>query len=442
VGPYVRALSGVESLDEVLAGHLGVDAVRKVVLRPLDFGLAPLLDEQSPPGRHWHLRLVRSKYKPERMLTAYYTATTHCHAAEQRHLAVTWQAAATGLSPGSSRPGSHARVTAHVYPDDPSIPALERLSDGAYLASLAASLDGRVDHVTAPLRVRVLRYRPGHRHVLHAVAAGNPHGLVVKTDKHDASARAFRLARDHGPHLAQRCPFAGLVQPLGYSAGDRASLWHEAAGKPLWRVLTAPPSQDALFARVGIALRALHDTDVDAPNHAGHDGAALPRCRDADEHVALTLRAGEHISALLPDVGRVYDDLVHRLAERLEGLPGAHSTLAHGDLKCDHILVDRDRLCLIDLDRAGRGDPALDLGLLMADLRWWSPDQADWHAAALRAGYGRCEDARWRRAETLASLFLLRFAARRCAVYDPAWERKVRAGLAAALGSARKRGMA
>ena len=444
----MHTLPGMDQLDEVLSGHLGARAVRGVVLHPVHYGLAPLLDEHLPHlprGHAWHLRLVRSKYKPGRDLTAYYAVTTQ-HAPGERHLAVTWHGNGAELAPGAPR--SYAPVTVLAYPSDPTMPALTRLSDGAYLASLAASLGGSpgaspggtADAAAGPLQVRVLRYRPGHRHVLHARDPAAGPALVVKTERHGSGARAVRIAQLHGPGLARRCPGAGVARPIGVSVTDGASLWHEVAGRPLWRVLAA--SALHVVARVGGALRVLHDSDQShASANAGDDGAGLPRCRDAEEHVALTLRAGEPVRALLPAVGRTYDDLAGRLAERLDRMRDGSSALAHGDLKCDHIFVDGNRLRLIDLDRAGCGDPALDLGALMADLRWWYPDQAGAFALALRAGYGRCEAARWTRAETLATLFQLRFAARRCAVHDPEWEPKVRAGVAAALGSARERGL-
>ena len=443
-GPAVRTVSGVGPLDDVLAGQLGADAVRRLVLRPLDFGLAPLIEESMPQGRTRRLRLLRSKYKPRRNLTAYYsayTATARGRAPEERHLAVTWQCAQTDVSrePPADTSGTHVSVL--VYPDDPCLPALARLSSGTHLAALAADMPGAPGAHTSPLRVRVLRYRPGQRHVLRAVGHGDGGALIVKTDREDSGSRAVRVAQAHGPELERRFPRAGLARPLGHNVTDRASLWHESAGEPLWQALTARRSPDALVSYVGSALRVLHDIDIDGSTQTGHDGTALPRCRDADEHVALTRRAGEHISALLPTVGKVYVDLAAHLAERLDRLPAGPSGLAHGDLKCDHVIVDRDRLRLIDLDRAGVGDPAVDLGALLADLRWWCPGRAGRFAVALHAGYGPCEAERWTRAQTLAALFQLRFAARRCAVHDPAWERKVRKTVAAALGSVRERGL-
>jgi hypothetical protein len=90
---------------------------------------------------------------------------------------------------------------------------------------------------------------------------------------------------------------------------------------------------------------------------------------------------------------------------------------------------------LLDFDRCGAADPALDLAKLVADLRWWcGPDQqcAEGLIDSFRRGYGDADPARWERTAHLARLFQLKLAARRCAVHDPAWETRVRARVSAA----------
>jgi hypothetical protein len=79
------------------------------------------------------------------------------------------------------------------------------------------------------------------------------------------------------------------------------------------------------------------------------------------------------------------------------------------------------------VDRTGAAEPSLDLGKLLADMAWWCSDTVKAQAlgAAFRAGYGRCDPARWARAELWAVLFDLKIAARRCAVHDPDWATQV-----------------
>src|SRR5262245_30541248 len=108
-------------------------------MRPLDFGLAPPLDECLPRARNRHLRLLRSKYKPRRKLTVFYstyTATAQGRTPEEHHLAVTWQCAQADVPSEPSTDTSGAHVSVLVYPTDPCLPALARLSSGAHLAAL------------------------------------------------------------------------------------------------------------------------------------------------------------------------------------------------------------------------------------------------------------------------------------------------------------------
>ena len=182
------------------------------------------------------------------------------------------------------------------------------------------------------------------------------------------------------------------------------------------------------MALVGRAARVLHDEA-----RAALGPSIVDRLPDHDlaSEVRSTLRAGEHVRALLPEVGRQFDDVAAGVVRALEGVEGHPACFLHGDLKSDNLLVDDGRVRVLDLDRVCLGDAALDLGKLLADLRWCagSEPRAQRLQAALRDGYGPAADDRWARAGLLTALFALKFAARRCAVHDPEWEsRGARAG--------------
>jgi hypothetical protein len=413
-----------EPLRAVLSGSLGVEAVRGVALAPWRHGLevTPTKGARSPGE---DLELLRTKFKPHRKLTAYYRRGRP-DGTPAEHLAVSWQAGASVADA--------PRVSVTTSPADPAMPHLSRLTSPSYLAALLARLDPGRGLATARLQVSTIRYRPGQRHVLRVTDPDRGRGFVVKTDRDHSGPRAISAARSLRPMLASHCPGADVVEPLGHSALEWAAVWRLSGGSPLSQLLAGRGDATegaatvgdatAYVSLAGQAARALHDHGRSALDLTGL--ALLPE-QGLDAEAASTLRAGDHLRVLLPALGRQYDELVTAVSQTVATMPAATPTLLHGDLKSDNLLVEDGRVRLLDLDRVCVGDPAVDLGKFLADLRWWSGDDARAAelAASFRAGYGAGADHRWARAGLLAALFEAKFAARRCAVHDPAWEQRV-----------------
>lgn len=424
-GPLPR-----EALDDVLTGRLGVEPVRRVVLEPWLFGMLELLERCIPDGHPRSLSLLRSKYKPSRKLTGYYVMATG-NGNGSRHVAVSWSTPEDRSEESTSiltARSSDGRARAWVSPADPALPQLERLVRPDHLAGLFRGM-GRIG-VTSDAQVRTVRYRPGERHVLQVVPAPRRRGVFVKVDRDDSGSRAVPIAKVFGPELRRRCPGAALAAPAGYDRVDHAAVWWQADGHAMSRCLAGSPVEAGrLVALVGAAVRVLHDNPLGLTPSARITRAHPLGSHDVSTEGRATLRAGEHIRLLLPDTGEIYVAVASAVLSRLAALPHEPPTSTHGDLKCDNILVDQGEIRILDLDRFGWADPALDLGKLLADLRWWAPSEGRFLALAdhLRRGYGRCDQSRWERAELLSTLFALKLAARRCAVHDPRWESQVRA---------------
>jgi aminoglycoside phosphotransferase (APT) family kinase protein len=75
--------------------------------------------------------------------------------------------------------------------------------------------------------------------------------------------------------------------------------------------------------------------------------------------------AGEFLASARPDLA---DDVSAMVASIADGLAGAPSMMIHGDLKPDHILIDGDRVALVDFDLLARADPVIDVAHLVAFL--------------------------------------------------------------------------
>ncbi|HEX5905547.1 MAG TPA: aminoglycoside phosphotransferase family protein [Propionibacteriaceae bacterium] len=369
------------------------------------------------------LRLVRTKFKPGRSLTAEYLVPGTLTQA-----AVRWT-----VNPPSNPPWVDAQpwrdgwVSILISPSDRRLPQLARLTTYAHLNAVLSRLTD--DPITAS-SISTIRYRPGERHVLRVnLGSGNGRlrSVFIKIDRDDRGRHAVRIAGTLGGPLTARLPSASLARPVGYAADDQAALWWAAPGRTLGEHLRAPAGAPTpLVATAGRALREFHACGVDAPYDllVSHDAASEWRA---------TQRAGEIVSGLLPEVGEQYravgENVIAELHRRLDAAP----TCLHGDAKADNVVVEGDRVILLDLDRCASGDPALDLGKLIADLRWWAcvtgSNAADL-IRGLRVGYGDGAPGQWERARLLAVVFQLKLAARRTPIHLPGWAQRIRATVA------------
>ena len=108
---------------------------------------------------------------------------------------------------------------------------------------------------------------------------------------------------------------------------------------------------------IGRALAALHGTPVSL------DAITTP----AGVLDGLRSRVAD-LCARFPGEAGVLRDALHRLESDVPPAPAAASFL-HGDFGTANLLWRSGRLVVLDFDRCTRGDPALDLGYLLTQLR-------------------------------------------------------------------------
>ena len=432
-------------LEEVLDGQLGLDGIAALVHNPMQHGLADLLT-QCVPGRVelCRTKLLRTKYKPGRKVTAYYLLYV---GAEVRPIALSWYAESPSDSLDAADRQDHAaprhlvapfvRLTARteggqmgllIAPLDPQMPQLMRLNDHSHMASMLKNLTSDSALLSEATRIEAVRYRPGQRHVLHVSSATDPYcAALIKIDRDNRGAQAVRFAQAVGPLLSEHSPNTSLVRPLGYSVEDQAAVWRGIAGTTMSQQIRDPAQAARLFSLIGKAVRVLHGLDRQTTTY-DMTASELSAPNPLGSELASTLRAGEHLTALIPTLGARYRLLAMEVLEQLEDLPEEELRLAHGDLKCDNILTAEDRIWLLDLDRTGLAEPAMDLGKLLADLRWWGQHYSVDVAGLVKAfleGYGPCDSARISRARLIAVLYQLKLAARRTPVHAPDWGTQV-----------------
>lgn len=448
-----RSRPATGDVEVVLTGAAGAEAVRQLVLGGVGQDRLPAAVRKCLPARAaGSSQLVKTSFKPGRRLTAYYRLSVTGDRAGSRCAAVTWSArersgdgapaarAAADPGPGreledeASRRGlvqpflrlvgtdGPQQSCVRISPFDADFPQLVRLSDRRHLARAlgAVGLPAERSQVTA------LRYRPGQRHVL-LLQAVDGRGTALYAKLHRAGQPPDgELLAPVAEHLSRAQPPVALVRPAVALVDDDALVWRTAPGSPLSDLLIG--GELGCVAAAGAALRVLHEVPAAALSQ-------LPTYELARE--LRTIRsASAHLAGLWPEVAARGAAVLAAVDERVGRHAAEDPTLIHGDVKAEHIVVDGGATSWLDLDRCALGDAALDLGKLLADLRWRlgrdSPSRVRPAQDALLAGYGAQTAERWERARLYECLFLVRFAARRVGLHEVGWRAGVETLMTAA----------
>lgn len=421
-----RLTPGPVDVERLLSGAEGHRAVRALLVGSGRTKVEAMLRTMTAPRRELRsCRLRSSHFKPGRKLTGIYDARVDgCEDAIP--IAVAWSLNGDAPAPeqldaaeadlwAAFVPTAFERLWAIddawrmsvlASPLDPTFPALVRLSDPAVIPELV----GRSHDFT----VHPVRYRPGERHVLEYRSPRRP-GVFAKLYRH-GDANTIASATTALADLLSCTPGVRAVRPATVLDAQDTILYDEVIGMPLSSMLGAShPTPRRELRQVGEVLRAIHA--LESPR-----GSSF-KPRRLDEIRAIH-RACKAIAALRPDLGARAATVVERARERLDALEAGPPSLVHGELNADHVLLGPCGITLLDTDRCALADPALDLGTLIADLRWWSwvgsgaqtaPGEAD-----LLAGYGYAST-RVERARLYAAMLLVKMAARRIPVASRDW---------------------
>ncbi|HSK10256.1 MAG TPA: phosphotransferase [Vicinamibacterales bacterium] len=236
-----------------------------------------------------------------------------------------------------------------VFPHDRALPSLAPLWDPAVSGRVLSKLfPGRPSVRGA--RLTVIAYKPGRRCVmaLREDAAG---AAVLKAytgagfGHAGAGARAFRSAAP-----------LGVASVAGRSRRHRLLAFQWMPGENLSGLVARGCADEECLARVGAALAALHAQRGDGLR----PGVAA---------------VGDDLAAVARGVGRVCPQwaehgarLAARLSARLQRWSGM--VPLHGDFYPGQVLVTSDVINVVDLDRAGLGDPRVDLASFLGRLEW------------------------------------------------------------------------
>lgn len=257
---------------------------------------------------------------------------------------------ARGLPPAAGVPPAllfpEQRASFSFFPNDRRLPALRGLADARVrrrlLRNVAPSRPELWEATIAPLA-----YKPGRRFVAR-LSHGDRQAVLrlYGAQELGGAIRAVEAFAAVSPAL--------VPSVLGTSERHRAVVTTWIPGTSLDRLLQSGSCAPGTLFRAGEAVALIHR----------HPGRGLVHLTTGDVRAAI-VAAASAVASLSPDL----EDRASRIGGRvMAGLVESRSAPAtiHGDLTADQIVVGDASVGLIDLDRAGRGDPASDLGKMLA----------------------------------------------------------------------------
>jgi hypothetical protein len=254
------------------------------------------------------------------------------------------------------------------------------------------------EEVVGNIDLATLNYKPERRYVA-GVRLG-AQGWVLKAYTQDDYDTARRNSRDVQSgvvlHVAPLVSRSHRYQMLAFPWVD---------GQPLEPLIQEDVTTvHRTFQQVGVALAELHHQRLKRLQTVSCAAEAL----DVMELVS-------DLCYLQPGLTGHLKTLSRTIADGLVQIPQQWCS-THGDFKPDQVLVEGDRITLIDFDRAARAHPARDLGSFLAQLDYqhlWGDLDDSRHrraAAGLLQGYatqGTALDPETLRLYTALSLFKL-----------------------------------
>lgn len=209
-------------------------------------------------------------------------------------------------------------------------------------------------------RAELLRHKPGRRALIAytlARAEGTLHLLgkvrAKGTDTRTHALGAFLWENGFDDASADG---VSVAEPLGTLEPFHMTLQRAVPGSGLETLLI--PAAEPLLKRVAEAAYKLHQTP-----------APLSRHHTVRDELGILRRQLDAVSAAQPQVGARLERILAACEVLAGSLPDIPPATLHRDFYPEQLLVDDERLYLLDLDLCARGDPALDIGNFAAHLR-------------------------------------------------------------------------
>ena len=239
------------------------------------------------------------------------------------------------------------------YPEDPQLPGLQSAASPIEAQQLISKY---LDISPHQVRVEVMRYRPGTRAVLRHIISWRR----AKPGKMTLFARVMPPAR-----IERLLATASLANLSGFNLPKIAGVWEK--GGVVW-IANVPGETVRAAIKKGRApntgrildgLDKLWHADVE-PN-AGRPLDVASGFKMTDELLSQVLQTDKSL------------ELLNQIKVRLRpfSMTWRPTHPAHNDFYDDQLLITpEDNLALVDFEETGPGDPMMDVGNMLAHLRW------------------------------------------------------------------------
>lgn len=265
-------------------------------------------------------------------------------------------------------------VVVTVFPNDPKLPQLGSLTDSDRRTRVLRDLLPDQPELWEA-EIRCLRYRPERRYAAELRGRDGRRALLK------ALTRKGYLRAKRGATAFRSSPPLRVARLLGASDQRHLLCLEWMPGTMLSDRSVLPEADCRAFSDTGVALAALHAQSADG----------LERWTRDDE-IDYLYTLSREIAFIYPGFSAQARTLVRRLASWLRELPPVSLPL-HGDFNGGQVLIDGHDVAIVDLDSAYCGDPADDLGNLLAQLETFalhgklSADRVAQSRDALLSGY-------------------------------------------------------
>jgi len=257
------------------------------------------------------------------------------------------------------------RMLVQVFPYDHRLPALPLLMAGPSpeLEPLLLARFGPGDWQAEAWEVEPVRYRAELRATLRltvrardaAIGRAEEKRFYVKVyDDEHAGKQTHEALWELWTKADMGDTGFTVGRPVAYLSSLRVLVQEEVVGTSLKDMLLRGEDVTSVVRKVARALAALHLSS-----------RVTPRRRPLQREVAIVERAGKLLRWACPHLEPEIEEIVGAVVAGLEEVSPAPT---HCDLKLEHVMLDGDRLILMDLDEFAGADPILDIAHLLASL--------------------------------------------------------------------------